>query len=460
MKAITDPSGALAAGIAAIRGQFDVPDGFPPEVTAAAERAARRRPTAHVDRTATPFVTLDPAPSTDLDQAFAIEAAGDDLLLRYAIADVAWFVDDGDPLDAEAWKRGETLYLPDGRAPLYPPVLSEHAASLLPDAPRPAVVFSVRVAADGAVRLDGAERAIVRSCAKLAYETVADGDLPTGFVELARRIHDAEVRRGASRVDPPEQGVDAVDGGYALAFRERVVAEDRNATLSLATNLAVADALQAAGTGLFRTMAEPDERAERRLRPTAKAFGVDWPAAESLADLGRRLDATDPRQAALMLAIRRAGGGADYVPFRAGTVPWHAAMAATYCHATAPLRRLADRYVVRAALAVANGDGVPAAVTEAFARLPEVMNRADARAGSIERAVVDLAEAVVLHGQEGRSFDAVVTDVDERGARVQLAELAVVGRVAAHGVQPGDALRVRLEVADPAARRVELLRVG
>jgi exoribonuclease R len=373
---------------------------------------------------------------------------------------VAWFVDDGDPLDAEAWKRGETLYLPDGRAPLYPPVLSERAASLLPDGPRPAVVFLVRVAADGAVRLNGAERAIIHSRAKLAYETVADSDLPAGFVELARRIHDAEVRRGASRVDPPEQGVDAVDGGYALAFRERLVAEDRNAALSLATNLAVADALQAAGTGLFRTMAEPDERAERRLRLTAKAFGVDWPAAESLADLGRRLDATDPRQAALMLAIRRAGGGADYVPFRAGAVPWHSAMAATYCHATAPLRRLADRYVVRAALAVANGDGVPAAVTEAFERLPEVMNRADARAGSIERAVVDLAEAVVLHGQEGRSFDAVVTDVDERGARVQLTEVAVVGRVAAHGVQPGDALRVRLEVADPAARRIELLRVG
>ena len=49
------------------------------------------------------------------------------------------------------------------------------------------------------------------------------------------------------------------------------------------------------------------------------------------------------------------------------------------------------------------------------------------------------------------AFDAVVTDVDDRGARVQLADLAVVGRVAAHRVQPGDALRVRLESADPAA---------
>ena len=95
MKALVDPSNALAIGLAAIRMQYQVPDGFPPEVLAAAEAAAKRVPTAHADRMEMPFVTLDPASSTDLDQAFTIERAGADLLLHYAIADVAWFVDDG-----------------------------------------------------------------------------------------------------------------------------------------------------------------------------------------------------------------------------------------------------------------------------------------------------------------------------------------------------------------------------
>ena len=53
------------------------------------------------------------------------------------------------------------------------------------DGPRPAVVFSVRVAGDGAVSLDGAERALIRSRAKLAYDTVRDADLPAGFADLA-----------------------------------------------------------------------------------------------------------------------------------------------------------------------------------------------------------------------------------------------------------------------------------
>jgi exoribonuclease R len=460
MKALRDPDAVLAEGLAAIRSQFQVPADFPPEVTAAAGAAAKRPLTDHIDRTDRPFVTLDPASSTDLDQAFTIEAAGGDLLLHYAIADVAWFVDEGGAIDAEAWRRGATLYLPDGKARLYPAVLSEQAASLLPDGPRPAVIFTVRVDPQGKATLDGAERAVIRSRAKLAYATVTDADVPAGFAELARRIGEAEARRGAARVDPPEQEVAGADRHYELIFRTRYASEDRNAALSLAANLAVAEALQAHRTGLFRVMAEPDARAEKRLRFSARALGLDWPAGQPLRERQRALDPADPKQAAFMAAIRRAGTGAGYVPWRDGVVPWHAALAATYAHATAPLRRLADRYVVQTALAIANGAPVPEAATAAFERLPKVMAVADARGAQIERAVIDLAETVMLQGREGEVFEAVVTDLDERGARIQLCSVPVVTRVSAHHVEPGETIKVKLVAADPAARRLVFQRMA
>lgn len=461
MKAIVDPTHALTRGLALIRTQYRVPDSFPPAVLAEAEAAAKRMPTDHADRTAMPFVTLDPASSTDLDQALAIDRSGEDLLLHYAIADVAWFVDDDGAIDQEAWARGTSQYLPDGKAPLYPPILSEKAASLLPDGLRPAVVFIVRVAPDGCVKLDGVERAIIRSRAKLAYDSVRDADLPPDFAALAARIQAAEDRRGASRVDPPEQEVQqAAPGDFGLTFRPRLQSEDHNAAMSLACNLAVADAMLAHQTGLFRVMAPPDQAAIRRLRFTARAFGLAWPEAETLGQFQKNLHANDPREAAFMLAARRAGAGASYAPYEAGVVPWHVAMAATYAHATAPLRRLADRYVVRAALAIANGQTVPDPVTQAFAKLPPVMARADALSGQIERAVVDLAEAVMLQGCEGKVFPAIVTDVDERGARMQLRDQPVVARVPAHAVQPGDAITVRLIATDIERRLVQFERVA
>jgi exoribonuclease R len=455
MRAIADPEHALARGLAEIRAEHGIPARFPNPVLEAAEAAARRAPADHADRTGRRFVTLDPATSTDLDQAFAIERSGADLLLHYAIADVAWFVEDGDPIDEEAWRRGTTQYLPDGKTGLYPPVLSEGAASLLPDGPRPAIIFTVRVAPDGEVRLDGAERAIVRSAAKLAYDQVSDSDLPSDFAELARRIGEAERRRGAARVNPPAQELVALGGGrFELLFRPPLVSEERNAAMSLAANLAIADLLQAGGTGLFRVMAEPDEQAVKRLRHTARALGLDWPADRTLPELERSLDPADPKQAAFMLAIRRAGQGASYQPFRDGVVPWHSAVAATYAHATAPLRRLADRYVIRAALAVANGRAVPAIVEEAFETLPAVMAKAAALSGRIERAAIDLAEAVILQGRVGDIFPAVATDVDDRGVRIQLCALPVVARLAEPGIAAGERLRVRLVEADPSRRAI------
>ncbi|WP_137929987.1 RNB domain-containing ribonuclease [Mesorhizobium comanense] len=455
MKSLTDPSQALSTGLAKIRTEFHVPDGFPADVMAAADAAARRVPNQHADRTDMPFVTLDPAASTDLDQAFSIESSGADLLLHYAIADVAWFVGDGDAIDREAWARGETFYLPDGKAGLYPPVIAEGAASLLPDGPHPAVIFTVRVAQDGAATLDGAERAIIKSRAKLAYDSVQPADVPAGFAEMARRVAANEQARGASRVDPPEQEVERLaDGTFQLSFRPILQSEQDNAALSLAANMAIADAMLAHHTGLFRVMSGPDAFKVQRLRNAAQALGLSWPASASLRDYQRTLDPADPRQAALMLEIRHAGQGASYQPYKEGVVPWHEAMAATYAHATAPLRRLADRYVVRCALAIANGQPVPQAVTDAFAGLPKVMGRADSRAAQINHAAIDLAEAVMLRDRVGETFKAAVTDIVDQGVRVQLADMPVVATVKASGVRQGDGLTLKLVSADPDQRSI------
>lgn len=453
---------AMTEGLDRIRADAGVVVEFPEHVLAAADAAAAKQPGGeHRDRTGERFMTLDPASSVDLDQAFAIELAGDDVVLHYAIADVGWFVRPGDPLDVEGFERGVTVYLPDVRARLYPTVLSEGAASLLPDVDRPAVVFTVRVASDGGLSLDGVERAVIRSTAKLAYDAVTADDLPDGFAELHRRIEAAEAERGAPRVEFPEQEIERLDDGrYSLSFRPRLASEEQNAALSLATNLAVAEALYAAGTGLFRVMPDVDERRMRRLRSTARALGLTWPDHVALDAFERSLPREDPRTSAFLLAIRRAAGGASYEPYREGERPWHSAVAATYAQATAPLRRLQDRYVVEASLAVAAGRPVPDEIAEAFERLPAAMARAEQRANRAERQALDLAEAVALAGREGEVFDAVVIDEGDWGVEVQIVEPAVLARLSARRVDPGDAIRVRLTKADPAAMTVEFERVS
>lgn len=465
MRAPDDVAEELADGFAAIVRQHQLPSAFPPEVERAAADAAQRpvRPgEGRRDGRDLEMVTLDPAGATDLDQAFALSVDGDDVVLHYAIADVGFFVDRGGVIEAEAWKRGATIYLPTMKVPQYPTVLSQGAASLLPGGDRPCVLLTVAVAPDGTPTLRAAEHAVVRSRAQLAYETFAATDASPLLAELARRVTEAEERRGASRVEFPEQEVvrdQAAPGGLALHLRPRLASEDQNADLSLAANLAVAAAMLAAGTGLFRVMADPDERAVRMLRRTARVLGVGWPDGATLRQL--RIDPTDPCHTAFWLAARRAGGGAGYAVFDPATPPWHSAIAAAYAHATAPLRRLADRYVLDLVCDLHAGRTPSADDIATLAALPPVMERAGTVQSQVDREAVDLVEAVTLRDRVGDEFEATVTDVDRDGvARIQLVTPAVRTKLKLATAEPGDHLRVRLDEADPARRLVRFSVAG
>jgi len=172
----------------------------------------------------------------------------------------------------------------------------------------------------------------------------------------------------------------------------------------------------------------------------------------SYAEFVRGLDPTVPADAAAMHEATAVGWAAGYTAFD-GERPadaGHFAVAAEYAHATAPLRRLQDRYVAECCLAACAGTPVPDWVRAALPGLPAAMTAGASRAGRVERGVVDLVEAAMLEGREGERFDAVVI---EDGV-VQLRDPAVRGRLADGGPPPGHAVSVRLEKADPATRTV------
>src|SRR5689334_13138635 len=166
-------------GIAAIQEQQKVSPAFPEAVEKAAAEAVANPRLPELDRTDLEMVTIDPEGAKDLDQAMHIERDGDGYVVHYAIADVAAFVSPGDPIDVEANRRGETLYGANSKIPLHPTVLSEGAASLLPDEVRPALLWTIKVDETGEGTDVQVERALVRSRAQLSYEAV-QADLDAG----------------------------------------------------------------------------------------------------------------------------------------------------------------------------------------------------------------------------------------------------------------------------------------
>jgi len=472
------PAAEVAAGMAAVRTEHGVPDEFPAPVEAAVDDAlaaarraggtgtpAGRRP----DRTAVPLVTVDPPGSRDLDQAYAAEPRrGGGIRVWYAIADVAAFVPSGGAIDAEAHRRGVTLYGPDRRIPLHPPALSEGAASLLPDGNRPALLWCIDLDDDGAPVATRCERAVVRSRAQLTYAEVSDAvaagtaDEPLSLLRaVGERRLAAEAARGGVSLPIPDQVVaPGQDGGLRLAYEAPAPAEAWNAQVSLLTGMEAARIMLEGGAGLLRTLPPADDRTLARLRRSAGALGVAWPDEGGYPAFVRSLDPTTSAGAALLVQASRVLRGAGYAGFRDGKVPddpGHAAVAAPYAHVTAPLRRLCDRAANEVVLALLAGAEPPEWAAAELEALPEVMAEATSREAAYARAALDLVEALVLRPAVGRHFPAVVVDVDDDRAQVQLRDPAVVARARApHGCAPGDEVDVVVRGADPAARRVDL----
>ncbi|MBL7256387.1 RNB domain-containing ribonuclease [Paractinoplanes lichenicola] len=454
----------------ALRRELRLPGDFPADALAEAERAAAAPPPPAADRTDVPFVTIDPATSKDLDQAMHLSRRpGGGYRVRYAIADVASYVRPGGPLEAETWVRGQTIYLPDGRIPLHPAVLSEDAVSLFPDVDRSAVLWTIDLDADGATTSIALERARVRSRAKLNYEAVQQqvdaGNAPEPLAlltELGTLLARRAVDRGAVNLPLPEQEVEPHDGGWRLVLRAPLAVEEHNAQISLLTGMAAAELMLGAKVGLLRTMPPPKPEAIVKLQAAAKSLGVLWPSGAPVGTVVASVDPGTPRGAAFLDQAADLLRGAAYTPFD-GTLPeqtGHGGVGAPYAHVTAPLRRLADRYATEVCLAVAAGETIPEWARAALPRLPKAMSESDRLAGAANRGAIDLAEAVLLEHRVGELFEAGVVDLDDPskgrppGGTVAIDEPAVRARCSG-ALSLGVRMQARLVVADPAKRKVQ-----
>jgi exoribonuclease R len=455
------------ASLHEIRRELDVPAEFPAEVVAAALQAAKSPRLPELDRTDIEFVTIDPPDSMDLDQALHIERDGDGYTVYYAIADVAAFVQPGDPIDLEARRRGETLYAPDKRTPLHPPELSEGAASLLADQVRPALLWTISVDAAGEGTKVVCERALVKSRAKLNYAGVQkdlDAGTASESLQLLREVgklrEKRELARGGVNLPIPDQEVVTSNHGWGLEFRAPLPVEGWNAQISLLTGMAAAQLMMGGGIGILRTLPESHEDLRRKLGNTAKALGIDWPDGTSYAAFIHGLDPKVPAHAAMLAACTVLFRGAGYSAFSEGVPeqPKHAAMKAEYAHVTAPLRRLVDRWTGEICVALSAGTEVPQWVRESMDEVPKIMDDADRRAHAYERSIVSMVEAGLVADEIGSEFDGVITEVDQRDNTrgiVVLSTLAIEGRISGTAPLPlGRPVRVKLIEANIPKRLV------
>ncbi|KAM4043155.1 DIS3-like exonuclease 2 isoform 2-T3 [Anomaloglossus baeobatrachus] len=115
--------------------------------------------------------TIDPATARDLDDALSCKLLPDgNFEIGVHIADVSYFVDEGNALDLVASERATSVYLVQKVIPMLPRLLCEELCSLNPMADR--LTFSViwKITPQGKILDEWFGRSVICSCVKLSYD--------------------------------------------------------------------------------------------------------------------------------------------------------------------------------------------------------------------------------------------------------------------------------------------------
>jgi ribonuclease R len=439
-----------------------IPTAFPQP---ALKIAASAKPVALGDRTdlrAIPLVTIDGEDARDFDDAVWAEpdpAHDGGWHLLVAIADVAWYVRDGDALDRAAHERGNSVYFPDRVVPMLPEELSNELCSLKPDVDRACLAAHLWIDGDGNLRNHRFVRGLMRSAARLTYDqaqAAIDGnpnDLARPLLEPVlrplfsayRALDQARRRRGALDLDLPERRVLLGADGHVARIEPRARHDSHKVIeeFMIAANVAAAETLERKKRlCMYRVHESPDPLKLAGLRDFLKELGMPGLALakgqvvrpEHFNRILARAAGT-PQAEMINMLVLRSQAQAVYSPENHG----HFGLGLrAYAHFTSPIRRYSDLLVHRGLIECHGWENSEAERSlEEFKSMGEHISMTERRAAAAERGALDRYATAFLADRVGAIFAARVNGVTRAGLFVTLNETGADGLVPISRL-PGD----------------------
>ena len=436
---------------------YGLPEQFPEEVLREAGQApdvSEGDLAGRLDLRDLPTVTIDGEDAKDLDDAVTLEmnSAGN-YILGVHIADVSHYVREGSALDAEAFRRGCSVYLVDRVIPMLPHSLSNGICSLNAGEDRLALSCIMEITPDGTITDHRIAETVVRVDRRMTYTAVnailTDGGIePDGsggscpeaeayreFVpmflkmrELADILRARRRRRGAIDFDFPESKI-LLDGeGRPLAIepRQRNAATKLIEDFMLAANETVAeDYFWQALPFLYRTHDRPDPEKIKALGIFINNFGYHIRMQQGeihpkeLQKLLDKLEGTS-EEALLSRLVLRSMKQARYTTDCSG----HFGLAARYyTHFTSPIRRYPDLQIHRIIKENLRGGLAEGRRAHYEAILPQAAIQSSAlerRAEEAERETEKLKKCQYMSRFVGEEFAGVISGITNWGFYVEL----------------------------------------
>ena len=444
---VLGPADKPGVDIESIIRKFDLPTRFPEDVLAAARSFGDTVPAAAVrgreDCRDTLVVTIDPDDARDFDDAINVVRTNDGWKLTVHVADVSHYVTPGTPLDHEAYKRGNSVYLPDRVIPMLPEALSNGLCSLRPDEDRLTFAAFLEISRDGKIRKSRFAKGIIRSARRFTYKEafarlqVAPADKFDHMLHeawaMASVLRKKRFEEGSLDLDFPEVKVWLDDQGRPARLEriENDISHQLIEECMLAANEAVARFFRMTpAAAIHRVHEKPDEAKLNEYRERVQMHGHKVGNLSVRKELTRFLKMLrgQPEEYALKTALLKSLKRASYSPEPAG----HYGLAKSdYTHFTSPIRRYADLIVHRVLSDVCGYTKPKGRIP--FGEIARHISTTERNAAEAEREAVRLKKFEFFRQQlakrTGQTFKAIVLEVRNFGMFVELPEVMAGGLI-------------------------------
>ena len=444
-------AGDPGVDVLSVMRQYDLSQEFPAEVQDQANHIQQtvmpQEYEGRRDRREFTTVTIDGDDSKDFDDAVYAERRKDGgWFLGVYIADVSWYVREGEPLDKEAYARGTSVYLVDRVIPMLPFELSNGICSLNQGEDRLSMACEMQISPSGKVESYEIIPAVIRVYRRLTYNIVnkvlVDNDteateknkdlLP--MLETLRELRNARKKvrhaRGSIDFDLPEIKVklDAEGHPIELIKREGSLSESIVEECMLLANETVAEHMEKKELPfLYRVHEQPNGEKIERLNNLLAMFGLhvqqDEDGAIQPRDVEKVLERVEgrPEERIVSAVSLRSMQQARYADANLG----HFGLAAKYyTHFTSPIRRYPD-LIVHRLLRETFATGSMPAKKQDYVRgiLPEIATHTSLRervAVEAERETTEMKEIEYMTQFVGDTFTGVISGVTAFGIFVEL----------------------------------------
>ena len=438
-----------------------------------------------------PLVTIDGEDARDFDDAVYCRRETGGFRLWVAIADVSYYVRPDTPLDAEAAKRGNSVYFPNYVVPMLPEKLSNGLCSLNPHVDRLCFVCEVFVSKSGDLGEYSFYQAVMRSHARLTYTNVAamlDGQEPEDefkpLLPHIRDLHDLyrvlkEARQRRGTVDFESEEVRFVfDENLKLTNIVPLVRNDAHMLIEecmIAANICAAKLVsEAQGHTLYRVHDAPSISKLASFRAFIEPLGyhLDGDDHPEPADYARLAESfkDSPNRKLLSVMMLRSMSLAEYSPVNQG----HFGLALRhYAHFTSPIRRYPDLVLHREIKHLlgesGHSCGAQAFQNQELLKIAEQCNETERRADRITGEVARSLKARFMEQFLGMSLPGVISNVESFGIFVEIPRFHVDGlvHITAMGVSDyliynrdscsltGEVTGISFRIGDPVTVRID-----